>query len=38
MVGNKEMEIKGSIQNTKGKVQAAVGDAKERLKHASHCK
>jgi len=38
IVGNKEMEIKGTLQNTKGKVQAAIGDAKENLKHASHGK
>lgn len=38
LVGNKEMEIKGTLQNTKGKVQAAIGDAKENLKHAGHCK
>ena len=38
VVGNKELELKGTIQNTKGKVQAAFGDAKENIKHASHCK
>lgn len=32
------MEIKGTLQNTKGKVQSAVGDAKENLKHATHSK
>jgi uncharacterized protein YjbJ (UPF0337 family) len=38
MVGNKELEIKGTLENTKGKVQAAVGDAKAKLKHATHSK
>lgn len=34
IVGNKELEVKGKIQNTGGKVQAAFGDAKEDVKDA----
>ena len=34
VVGNKDLEIKGKIQNTGGKVQSAYGDAKEDLKDA----
>lgn len=34
LVGNKELEVKGKVQNTQGKVQAAYGDAKEDIKDA----
>ena len=34
LVGNKELEVKGKIQNTEGKAQAAFGDVKEDIKDA----
>ncbi|MBK7422504.1 MAG: CsbD family protein [Propionivibrio sp.] len=34
LVGNKELEIKGKVQNTRGKAQATYGDAKEDIKDA----
>lgn len=37
-VGNKELEIKGKIQNSAGKVQASFGDLKKDLKDASQGK
>lgn len=33
-VGNKEMETKGAVEKTKGKVQSAYGDVKEDIKDA----
>lgn len=38
IVGNDKLELKGKIQNTAGKVQAAFGDAKADLKKAAHGK
>lgn len=38
IVGNKDLELKGKIQNTQGKVQAAFGDAKSDVKAARHSK
>jgi uncharacterized protein YjbJ (UPF0337 family) len=35
VVGNKELEQKGQIQNAAGKVQAAVGDVQDDVKKAS---
>jgi uncharacterized protein YjbJ (UPF0337 family) len=35
MVGDKDLERKGKIQNTKGKVQAGYGDMKEDIKENS---
>jgi uncharacterized protein YjbJ (UPF0337 family) len=35
VVGNKNLEIKGRIQNTNGKAQAAFGDVKNNIKNAS---
>lgn len=32
VTGNKELEIKGKIQNMKGQAQAGYGDLKEELK------
>ena len=32
LVGNKDLELKGKIQNTRGKAQASYGDAKADLK------
>lgn len=34
IVGNKELERKGKIENTEGKVQAGYGDMKEDVKDA----
>ena len=34
IVGNKELELKGKIQNIKGTAQAAFGDVKENIKNA----
>ncbi|WP_301101159.1 CsbD family protein [Propionivibrio sp.] len=34
LVGNKDLELKGKVQNTRGKAQAAYGDAKADLKDA----
>ena len=34
VVGNKDLEQEGKIQNTKGKVQAGYGDLKEDVKDA----
>jgi len=34
VVGNEKLELKGKIQNTAGKAQAAFGDAKADLKKA----
>ncbi len=34
IVGNEKLELKGKIENTAGKVQAAFGDAKADLKKA----
>ena len=36
VVGNKDLELKGKIQNTGGKAQAAFGDLKSDIKKASH--
>jgi uncharacterized protein YjbJ (UPF0337 family) len=33
-IGNKDLEQKGKIENTKGKVQAEYGDVKEDVKDA----
>ena len=38
IVGNEKLELKGKIQNTAGKVQAAFGDVKADLKKAAHDK
>ena len=38
IVGNEKLELKGKIENTAGKVQAAFGDAKADLKKAVHGK
>lgn len=35
LVGNDNLELKGKIQKSDGKVQAAYGDLKEELKDAS---
>lgn len=35
LVGNKELEVKGKIQNSGGKAQSAYGDLKEEIKDAS---
>jgi len=32
MIGNKDLERKGKMQNIKGKVQAGYGDTKENFK------
>lgn len=34
IVGNKDLELKGKVQNTGGKAQAAYGDLKEDIKKA----
>ena len=34
LVGNKDLELKGKVQNTRGKAQATFGDAKEDIKDA----
>jgi len=38
IVGNEKLELKGKIQNTAGKAQAAFGDVKADLKKAAHGK
>ena len=38
IVGNEKLELKGKIQNTAGKVQAAFGDVKADLKKAAQGK
>ena len=38
IVGNEKLELKGKIENTAGKVQAAFGDAKADLKKAVYGK
>lgn len=35
LVGNKELELKGKLENSAGKIQAAIGDVKEDLKDAA---
>jgi uncharacterized protein YjbJ (UPF0337 family) len=35
MVGNKDLELEGNIQKNVGKVQAGIGDVKEKVKDAS---
>lgn len=34
LVGNKDLETKGKVQNIKGKAQATFGDAKKDIKDA----
>lgn len=34
-VGNKDLELKGKVENSGGKVQATFGDLKEDIKDAS---
>lgn len=34
LVGNDKLELKGKLQNTRGKAQAAFGDAKADIKDA----
>ena len=38
IVGNKDLELKGKLQNVHGKVQAAVGDVKADIKSAKNSK
>ena len=38
IVGNEKLELKGKIQNTAGKAQAAFGDVKADIKKAAHGK
>ena len=34
LVGNKDLEVEGKVQNTSGKIQAGYGDLKEDIKKA----
>jgi len=38
IVGNDNLELKGKIQNSGGKVQVAVGDLEEKVKKATQSK
>jgi len=38
IVGNDDLELKGKIQNSGGKVQVAVGDLEEEVKKATQSK
>jgi len=38
LVGNDELELKGKLQKSGGKAQAAFGDLKENIKDASQAK
>jgi len=36
VTGNKDLELKGKVQNIGGKIQAGCGDIKNDIKHSNH--